>query len=418
MQELLFLVHRIPFPPNKGDKIRSYRLLDFLRRHYRVHLGTFIDDEYDWAFTGRLEKLCASSCFVPLNPRTARLRCLTGLFTGEPLSLPYYRDRRLRTWVKERLRTRPIKAIVIFSSAMAQYVDVVRNVRRHIDFVDVDSDKWSQYALRKAWPASLLYRREASRLLAVEKKIASTFEVSTFVSEAEANLFRRLAPEVAGKVAHFNNGVDTEYFDPSHRLTSPYAENVRSVVFTGAMDYWANVDAVIWFATNVYPILRARGENIVFYIVGARPVAEVLTLAHIPGVTVTGTVEDIRPYLAFARLAVAPLRIARGIQNKVLEAMAMQKAVVASPQAVEGLDISPGKDIVVAESAEEFAQSILALLESDQADAIACAARQRVVDDYGWDAALQRFHRCLLHGDDGERDDFCRNRTSGDEAAR
>lgn len=395
MEELLYLVHRIPYPPNKGDKIRSFHLLKHLSQRYRVHLGTFIDDEQDWKYVDKVKSLCGETCFVKLHPLAGRVRSLSGLLSGNPLTLPYYRDASLQAWVDKLLETRPVNNILVFSSAMAQYVDQARAARRVIDFVDVDSDKWKQYAATKPWPLSWLYRREARLLLGYEERIARDFDSATFVSEAEAGLFKQLAPEAAAKVTYFNNGVDADYFSPQIAYPNPYPDGANALVFTGAMDYWANVDAVDWFARAVLPAVRARLPQVRFYIVGARPTARVMALAALPGITVTGSVADVRPFLAHAALAVAPLRIARGIQNKVLEAMAMEKTVLASPQAMEGIRAIPGQELFVANDEGDFAYQLTGLLQAGPSAAIGRAARARVLKDYSWASSLGRVDALL-----------------------
>jgi sugar transferase (PEP-CTERM/EpsH1 system associated) len=397
MQELLFLAHRIPYPPNKGDKIRSYHMLRHLSRRYRVHLGTFVDDKQDWAYLGKVKELCEETCFVGLNPLTSKIRSIAGLVSNVPLSLPYYSSPEMRTWVSGLLDRRPIDDIVIFSSPMAQYVSDAREVHRVIDFVDVDSDKWKQYALSKRWPLSWLYRRESRLLLSYEQRIAREFDSATFVSEAEADLFRRLAPDSAAKTTYFNNGVDAEYFSPVQSCANPYPDDSPVLVFTGAMDYWANVDAVDWFARAVFPGVLARQPRTKFYIVGSRPGPQVLALGDLPGIRVTGSVPDVRPYVRHATLSVAPLRIARGIQNKVLEAMAMEKTVVASPQAMEGISATPGQELFVACDEAEYTTQIVSLIENSEADIlrIGRAARARVLSAYGWDSSLTRLDALL-----------------------
>src|SRR5687768_6457973 len=230
MEELLYLVHRIPYPPNKGDKIRSYHLLKHLTQRYRVHLGTFIDDEQDRKYLDKVRDLCGETCFVNLYPKLARLRSLSGLFRGQPLTLPYYRDGRLQAWVDSVLETRSVGNVLIFSSAMAQYVRHAGHIRRIIDFVDIDSDKWMQYATSSSWPMNWIYRRESKLLLGYEKQVAKDFDSATFVSEPEADLFNRLAPEAAAKVTYFNNGVDGDYFTPQSTYPNPYSAGSRTLV--------------------------------------------------------------------------------------------------------------------------------------------------------------------------------------------
>ena len=401
VENLLFLVHRIPFPPNKGDKIRSYHLLRHLARRYRVHLGTFIDDPNDWQHADAVKQLCAGTYFARLNPRLARLRSLSAFTGGRPLTIDYYRDAGMRSWVARTLEEQRIGKIVVFSSGMAQFADHARQARRIIDFVDIDSDKWAQYAASKSGPASWLYRRESRALLRYERKLAGEWDASLFVSKAEADLFRKLAPESGTRIGFFNNGVDTDYFSPCHTFPSPYQDKDQDkelgIVFTGAMDYWPNVDAVQWFAREIFPSVLRAHPDARFHIVGSRPAPEVRALAALPGINVTGAVPDVRPYIAHARVAIAPLRIARGIQNKVLEAMAMAKPIVVSAQALEGIDATPGSELLLAEDAARFAQAVSQLLGQDAA-AMGRAARARVEARYGWDANLAKID--ILLGDE------------------
>jgi sugar transferase (PEP-CTERM/EpsH1 system associated) len=387
VENLLLLTHRIPYPPNKGDKIRSYHLLKHLARHYRVHLGTFVDDADDWQHVPKVQAMCASSHFAKLSPFLARLRSLGALLSNRTLSLDYYRDHGLRDWVADVVQANRIDRILVFSSAMAQYAEAYPGACRVVDFVDVDSDKWRQYADKKSWPMSWLYRHEARQLLRYERKVARQCNASLFVSQPEADLFRQLAPESSGKIAHFNNGVDTDYFSPARDYPTPYPAGKQAIVFTGAMDYWPNIDAVQWFAHDILPSLLRDNPSLLFYIVGARPAAEVQQLQSLPGVCVTGTVPDVRPYVAHAALSVAPLRVARGVQNKVLEAMSMEKTVVVSAQALEGIHAEPGRELLLANDAGQFIRCISEVLAAP-VPTLGKNARAKVEALYGWDGNL------------------------------
>jgi len=391
MQELLYLVHRIPYPPNKGDKIRSYHLLKYLAQSYKVHVGAFIDDEDDWQHAQTLAELAGGEVkLLPLNPRWATLKSAYGLLSGEALTLPYYRDARMQSWVDKIVAQCPKAVALVYSSSMAQYLLRYKQLRRVIDFVDIDSDKWRQYAEKKSWPMSWIYRREARKLFDYEQRITQAFDASTFVSEAEAELFKQLAPQCADKVYGFSNGVDTEYFSPEHAFPSPYAADEIAVVFTGAMDYWANVDAVTWFANEVWPLLRRTHPVARFYIVGSSPTPAVQALAKQDGIVVTGSVPDTRPYIAHAKLAVAPLRIARGIQNKVLEAMAMGKPTLVTPQALEGISARPGQEVLLANNAVTFVKIIDEIMNGAY-PGMGALARERVLLDFSWAA-----HLCIV----------------------
>ena len=382
---LLFLCHRIPYPPNKGDKIRSFHLLQYLSEHYRIHLATFIDDEADWQYVGKVREFCEDACFVRLDPGRARLRSLLGLLTGDPLSIPYYASSELSAWVDAQVAERGIQRVIVYSSAMAQYVsdEAGRYTHKVIDFVDVDSDKWQQYAEKKRWPMSWIYRREARRLLDYDAKVAESFDAGLFVCAAEADLFRRLVPGVAAKVGYYNNGVDTAYFSPDVAHGNPYPRQARALVFTGAMDYWPNVDAVVWFAQAIFPLIREAEPTVLFYIVGSNPAERVLQLKKQDGVVVTGRVEDVRPYVQHAVAAVAPMRIARGIQNKVLEAMAMARPVVVSPQGLEGIHAVNERDLLCAETEQDYVRYIGSLMAGGYAG-MGEAARRQVESEFNW----------------------------------
>lgn len=395
MANLLYLVHRLPYPPNKGDKVRSFNLLKYLARQHHIYLGSFIDDPADEAYLDDVRGYCADMHIARLSPRLAKLRSLSGLLSGEALSLPYYRDAALRTWVERTLTSASIDTAVVFSSVMADYIPDMGQLPTLVDFVDMDSAKWHQYATTHHWPLSWLYRREGDRLLTFERTVAAQAKHSFFVTEAECELFRSAAPESDGHIDAMCNGVDAEFFSPDHALKSPYSTGEIPVVFTGAMDYWPNVDAAVWFAGEVLPRLRQRNPAVRFYIVGRSPDPAVQALAG-ESVVVTGTVDDVRPYLAHAAVVVAPLRIARGIQNKVLEAMAMARPVVASVSCASPIAAKPGSELLAANSTDDYIEHIgMLIADHAHADIIGQAARRRVLASYSWDAHLSLIDRYL-----------------------
>lgn len=395
MANILYLVHRLPYPPNKGDKVRSYHLLKHLLKQHRVFLGTFIDDPDDDQHISTLQSLCADLHVSKLSPRQAKVRSLMGLLKGEPLTLRYYRDANLQRWVDKICRRQHIDVAVIFSSAMAQYVEGKPRLTTMIDFVDVDSAKWTQYAPRHRWPLSWLYQREGRLLLEYERRMAARAARSFFVTEKEASLFCSQAPECAVRVEAMGNGVDADYFSTDAGRLSPYNIAEVPVVFTGAMDYWPNIDAVKWFTAEVLPKLLQERPQARFYIVGRSPTAEVQALAC-ERVTVTGTVPDVRPYLQYAAAVVAPLRVARGIQNKILEAMAMSRPVIVSAECAAAVDAVFGQELLSAAEPGDYVELINRLLdEPDSASRIGAAARYRIIDNYSWDAHLRKFDLLL-----------------------
>lgn len=394
MARILYLVHRLPYPPNKGDKVRSYHLLKHLAAQHEVFLGTFVDDEEDWVYLDKVRELCADVCALPLNPRMAKVSSLRGLISGEALSLPFYRDARLSEWIRRINKENKLQASVVFSSTMAQYaIDLPMPML--VDFVDVDSAKWSAYAPSHRWPLSWLYAREGRKLLAYEHQVASKSLRSFFVTDKEAAMFRALAPECSDQVQSLCNGVDAEFFAPDPQLESPFDAHETPIVFTGAMDYWPNVDAATWFVQLVLPRLLEQCPTARFYIVGRNPTPAIQALSS-GVVTVTGTVPDVRPYLQHAAVVVAPLRLARGIQNKILEAMAMAKPVVAATSCATAIDAVAGRDLLHAEEPDDYLREIAALLSRpDEAAAIGLAARRQVLKAYSWDAHLSGIDACL-----------------------
>lgn len=391
---LLFLCHRIPYPPNKGDKIRSFHLLRYLSHRFDIHLGAFVDEADDWQWAAELEKYCVSVLLRPLTPWRAKLRSAEGLLRGQPLTVPYYADAEMTGWVERTVVEHEVQQAVVYSAAMGQFLPEKKLARTVIDFVDVDSDKWRQYADRKRFPMSWVYRREAKRLFEFEEQLTRQTDAALFVSAPEANLFRGFVPDLASKVSFYNNGVDTTYFDPRVSLSLAdqaieARESDLSLVFTGAMDYWPNVDAVVWFAHEVLPALQADNPGIRLLIVGGNPTREVLKLKELPGVEVTGRVPDVRPYLCSAVAAIAPMRIARGVQNKVLEAMAMAKPVLVSSKGLEGIDASHGQHVLVTDSLEQYRDNLRDVLAGGHAE-LGQRARALVCRDFSWEASLPK----------------------------
>ncbi|MBP9119176.1 MAG: TIGR03087 family PEP-CTERM/XrtA system glycosyltransferase [Methyloversatilis sp.] len=395
MEALLFLAHRLPFPPNKGDKIRSYHLLKHLARRYEIHAGTFVDDVADLPHVPTLAATCAQLHTERIHPRSRKLASLRALATGESLSVAYYRSAAMQRWVDDTIARHDIRKVVVFCSTMAQYLDRHPQLRCIVDLVDVDSEKWAEYAPRHRWPMSWLYRREARTLLEYEAKVVGASDMSLLVTPAEVALFESLAPALKGRVTALPNGVDVEFFHPSQAGTSPYPSASPAIVFTGAMDYWPNIDAASWFATDVMPHILAVQPTARFYVVGMNPSAEVRDLERLGHVTVTGRVDDVRPWVAHAACAVAPLRVARGIQNKVLEAMAMARPVVVSTTCAGSLDAEAGRDFAVASDARSFARAVLSLFDREHAGAIGANARARIEQVYRWDSALAALDTCL-----------------------
>lgn len=413
--KILYLCHRIPYPPNKGDKIRSYNEVRYLALRHEVDLLCLADEPDDMKYSADLEGICARVAIYPLNKTRAKLRGGLSLALGQSISVGYFYQRNVQACFDLWLQERGYDAVLCFSSTMAEYVfrsrlfdsgDGESRPKLIMDFCDVDSDKWIQYAEEARFPMDRIYRLENSRLAAYEQRVYHKFDHSVLISEAEAALFRRICPSAA-ELAVIPNGVDFEFFDArlsdasvlhsDAKMVQGEAGGAPTIVFTGAMDYHANVDGVCWFCREIYPTLKAEFPEVRFTIVGSNPTPAVRELAAIDGITVTGFVDDVRPYYQAADICVIPLRLARGVQNKVLESMAMGKTVVTTSKANAGIQAIDGEHLQVANTAEQFIRSMTGLLNEEASRLrLGQSAREFVVANYNWAVNMAKLERLLI----------------------
>jgi sugar transferase (PEP-CTERM/EpsH1 system associated) len=390
---ILYLAQRVPYPPDRGDKIITYHQVRHLARQHEVAVACLADTEADLANVAPLAEWTRSVDVVVLRPLAARLRALAALASGLPVTLAYFNEQELHARVAARMKAVPFDAVVVYSSSMAQFVEPYRDVPRIMHFADLDSLKWEQYAKRCRFPRSWLFRREYRRLLRYEQHVAATFSHSLVCTPRELRDFQRLIPGVPASCVR--NGVDLDYFQ---RQQGPRAVPKRAseLIFTGVMDYLPNVEGVAWFCEQVLPRIRAEVPDVRLTICGSRPNAQVQALGRTAGVAVTGWVPDVRPYLERASVCVVPLSIARGIQNKVLEAMAMELPTVTCSAAAAGIEAVPGRDFFVADTAPEFAAATVRLLQDDElCRRTGAAARACVEANYRWERQLARLDRIL-----------------------
>lgn len=391
-ENLLFIAHRIPYPPNKGDKIRSYNILRHLAKSYDIDLFFLIDDPRDLHVVDALRPLVKNCFFDVIRPRLKKLQSCLYLLSRKPLSVPYFYSHQLQRRIDESIGQKEFSHVFCFSSPTAEYVfrsryyeTKLKNAHLVMDLIDVDSLKWQQYAQSAKWPMQAVYRREARELFDYELKIADQFDDLLLVSEEEKRLFQQQVKK--GRISAISNGVDLDKFAPGKGAA--VHRDTPVIVFTGLMDYWPNIDGVTWFVDKVFPLIRRAVDNVKFIIVGANPSPAVKSLAKNDGVEVTGFVNDVRDYIAAADLCVVPLRVARGIQNKVLEAMAMGKAVVCTPDALEGIRAEPGVEVVTSRDAHDFANSIITLLaDGRRRDLLGENARKCMEKNYSWEQNL------------------------------
>lgn len=401
--KILYIAHRIPYPPNKGDKIRTFNEIKYLSKKNEIHLITLADDPEDLKHIEALKKYCTKVHVEPLNPILAKARSLLGLLSKLPLSIPYFYSRNAQAVMDQWAAQNCYDAVICFSSPAAHYVLessgnlMGPDTMRLMDFCDVDSQKWKQYAENSSFPFSLIYKIEQNRLLKYDRRINQAFNHSVFVSRNEVDLFQELAPE-AKNIHAIENGVDSEYFSPDADFEKLQTDKTERplLVFTGAMDYHANVDGVTWFCHEILPMIQDVHPTLQFFIVGSNPTQKVRELEKITGVHVTGFVEDIRPYYHAADACVVPLRIAAGIQNKILEAMAMEKAVVTTNIAFSGIQGETGMHALTADQPDAFAEAVLSILDSsEKRQTLESNAKTLVHQKYNWEKNINRLEQLI-----------------------
>ncbi|WP_301751102.1 TIGR03087 family PEP-CTERM/XrtA system glycosyltransferase [uncultured Erythrobacter sp.] len=403
MGEILFLAHRVPFPPDRGDRIRSHHLLKALARLAPVHVGCFVEGPGE--SEAALAAMTASYCIAP-RTKPLPLAGAEAVLAGKPVSLTAFHSRKLERWVRETIAARDIAAILVFSGQMGQYVPADFQGRVVIDLCDVDSAKFASYAAagERVW----LNTREARLLAVEEERLGGRADATLLITEAEAALYRsRLAAPGEVNVQVIGNGIDAAFFDPAAVLPHPVIADLPGphFVFTGQMDYRPNEQAALWVIEALMPKLRARFPQAMFHVVGRNPTGKLMAHHGTPGVQVWGEVPDVRPFIAAADAVLAPLLIARGVQNKVLEAMAMAKPVVLTPDAATGIAATDGEDwLVCPPDPATICARIAALLRDPEAPArIGAAARRFVLDHHGWDAMLAPLAGLIGMADEGQR---------------
>lgn len=404
---ILYLAHRIPFPPDKGDKLRSFRQLEHLARRHRVWCACFVDDPVDLEYVEHLKGYCEDVSGIPLRRTPALLRSVAGLARGRTVTESFYGRPAMRAALESWCETVRFDVVVAFSSSMAPYALTVPADRRVLDLCDLDSQKWLDYAATSRGPARWLYRTEGQRLAALEQSWVDVFDASLLITEAETRPICDAAP--SGKLHVVGNGVmlpdlvededawaDASVAGIADSATAAAVQEGHArpptLGFVGVMNYRPNIDAVHWFVLDCWQEIRAACPHAVFRIVGRSPTRRVRRLATVPGVEVVGGVDDLTPEVRRFDVSIAPMRIARGLQNKVLEAMAAARPVVLTSEAAEGIDARHEREYLIADRPAEFVGSIIGLLnDPEKRGRLGQAARRFVAVNHCWEEVLQRF---------------------------
>jgi len=391
---VLYVCHRFPYPPKRGGKIRPFNMIRHLSgRGHRVHVASLVRSDAE-AEEGRgLAAHCAGYRMARVNDPVQGLRMIARLPTPTPSSMGYFYSPELARHVAELRAAHRFDVVFVHCSSVAQYVEDVRDAAKILDFGDMDSQKWLEYARYKPFPLSLGYELEGRKLMREERRLATRFDLCTATTRAERETLDGYGTGVP--TDWFPNGVDSDYFAPDGS-----AYDADTVAFVGRMDYYPNQECMFDFCANTLPVLRAQRPGIKLLIIGADPSPAVRKLGELPGVTVTGSVPDVRPWLRQAALMVAPLNIARGTQNKILEAMALGVPVVTSRLAAGGVDAQAPEHFLVADGAAETAAAVLRIQDSRAERArLAQAGRARMLSHHAWEPSMQRMEaiidRCL-----------------------
>jgi sugar transferase (PEP-CTERM/EpsH1 system associated) len=390
---ILYICHRFPYPPKRGGKIRPFNMIRHLAQQHEVVVCSLSRSDEETAEAQGIAPYCSEFHLAQVDNRLQSLRMVATLPTPITASTSFFHSPELARKIRSLLAQKRFDLIFVHCSSVAHYVQHVTDVPKILDFGDMDSHKWLEYAQYKPFPLSMGYWWEGQRVLAQEKRLARRFDVCTATTKAEWQTLEGY--RAASATDWFPNGVDSQFFAPGSEPHDP-----DTVVFVGRMDYYPNQQCMFEFCAEVLPRLRAKRPSVKLKIVGADPSPAVRRLGELLGVTVTGSVPDVRPHVTQAALTVAPLRIARGTQNKILEAMAMGVPVVCSRIAADGVDAVPGEHLLATQTPQECADAVLRVLEDPSLrNRLAQAGRERVLSHHAWPSSMRRLdaivERCL-----------------------
>jgi len=395
-QRVLFLTHRVPYPPDRGDRIRAFHILQFLAQRYDVSLAAVSDEPVTSEQMQVIEGFTQRVCVQPISAKWSKLRGLASLALGGAVSPAYFYRPALKRTIENWHREQPFDAVVTFCTGMVQYARALtkrdKSIKHIIDLVDVDSAKWAQYARNSKPPMRWIYGAEAKRLRDIEAGKHDRFDAIGVVSEAEANTYRKEVGDHPGLI-ELRHAVDTKFHQP---MPDAGTQGGAKIVFIGVLNYKPNVEGIIWFVNHVMPLLRQRVPDVKLQIIGRHPSPEVLALSSAANVEVVGSVPDVRDYLRTATASIAPLKIARGVQTKVLEAMASARVAICSQGAAEGIHGGDGEHLIVCDSPLQWTQTLERIItDYELRTRIASQARQRIEAMYRWEKCYEPLEKLI-----------------------
>lgn len=387
--KILYICHRFPFPPRRGGKIRPFNMIKHLSQNHEVYVASLVRSAEEAEEGKGLKQHCKHFVFAKVSEPWQTIRMILKLLTLIPSSMSYFFSFYLKKEIDKLISKEQFDLIFVHCSSVAQYVNKIKDIPKILDFGDMDSQKWLIYAKFKKFPLNFGYWLEGIKMLRVEQKLACQFELCTFTTKAELDIMNSYQSNVPTN--WFPNGVDHNYFSPSD---IEYEKNTIS--FIGRMDYFPNQECMFFFCEEILPLITEEVPNVNVIIVGANPSKKVKRLAELPGVTVTGSVKEVHPYIRRSALMIAPLNIARGTQNKILEAMAMGVPVVCSELAATGVDAIPGEHLLTAKTPEQYKCAVVKILRNpEERERLAKAGRQRILSHHNWENSMARLDQII-----------------------
>lgn len=390
---IVIIAPRFPFPLDKGDRLTIYHMLRYFSQRHRVSLVCFLEPEQDAAWVEKVQPFCEQVVVVPLNKKRAYANCALGVVGRTPLQMHYYADPAMTRAVRSVIETQQPDLLYAHTIRMGQYIESYTETPRVLAMQISMTLNYRRLAEQaKGLPSKVFHSLEYRKVRAYEGQFARKFDKVLLISKHDLNAIERDRP--VDNVFYSPHGVDFDFFSPD----STAEKEPHSLIFTGNMSYAPNVDAARYFYEEIFPLVRANIPDVTWSIVGANPVPEIQSMESDPAVTVTGRVPDLRDYMNRAQVAIDPLRVGAGLQNKVLEGMSMGLPMVVTSVANEGIQAIDGENVLVGDDAQTFADQVVTLLQdAERRRRIGAAARAFIVENWSWEKHFNDLEAMFLN---------------------